>query len=85
MHDRSNSVAVTSQPSEQVGWMNYIVQLSRGDVPPLLARPEKIANNDAFPGLRQIDDDVRPYEPNASGDEDQIVTRQILKRRHDPF
>jgi len=40
------------------------MQPSRADVPPFVARSEKIANNNALSGRCQLDRDVRPDEPS---------------------
>ena len=64
MDKRTHFAAVAVQPLEQVIWTNDVMQPNRADVPPFVARSEEIANNNAFPGLCQLDRDVRSDEPS---------------------
>ena len=85
MHDCSNLIMMAAQPTQQIIWTNDVMHWRRSDIAPLFARPEKIADNDTFSGRRQLEDNIRPYEPSAARHNDQIVARTIVNWRHDPF
>ena len=77
MDNNRDLVTVVSEPFEQRIRSNEVVQRSRSEVAPFVAGPQKIGDDDAQTCPGEIVDEVRPDEPGATGNDDQIVAGQV--------